>query len=45
MPSSEIDRKPEQGPEPKDAENPKEEEKNIDRDGREKQPSEHTDRK
>ena len=45
MPSSETDPKPNQAPAKKNDEQPKEEEKNVDRDGRERQPNQHTDRK
>ena len=45
MPSNETDPKPKQTPVEKNNEHPKEEEKNVDRDGHERQPNQHTDRK
>lgn len=45
MPSSETDPKPAQKPTEKDVKNTKEEDKNVDRDGRERQPNQHTDKK
>jgi len=45
MPSPETDPKPAQTPESRDHEHPKESEKNVDRDGRERHPTEHTTQK
>ena len=42
MPTSETDPKPAQKPAEKDTEHTKEEEKNVDRDGGERQPNQHT---
>ncbi|MDQ2842357.1 MAG: hypothetical protein M3Y72_15200 [Acidobacteriota bacterium] len=45
MPSSETDPKPKDKPAEKDVQGTKEEDKNVDRDGRERQPNQHTDKK
>jgi hypothetical protein len=45
MPSSETEPKPRQKPTERDVKNTKEEEKNVDRDGHERQPNQHTTQK
>ena len=45
MPSRETEPKPSDKPADNDVRNTKEEEKNVDRDGGERQPNQHTDRK
>ncbi len=45
MPSSETDPRPAKNPVEKKVERGKEDDKDVDRDGRERQPNQHTDRK
>ena len=45
MPSSETDPKPEQKPVEKDVQSTKEDNKHVDRDGGQRQPNEHSDKK